>query len=156
MWALIQKTNRHQLFDFVYLAVKMNFKRLSFSVSLNDWGRKEWNQNNKEHESSSLTEREHNKLIMLSKKYDIDITLWEQSNSYSTLSNKKLCPWVFNRPYISSDSKVVPCCMIADPAVINFGSSKKFKDIWNNKKYQAFRVLHLSGEIPQCCKICYK
>ncbi len=156
MWALIQKSNRHQIFDFVELAVKMNFKRLSFSVSLNDWGRDDWNQNNKEQEAQKFTKQEHEKLIELSKKYDIDITLWEQSSSYSTASKEKLCSWVFDRPYISSDLKVVPCCMIADPSVVNFGSSKDFTNVWNNKKYQDFRKLHLEGKIPQCCKECYK
>jgi len=134
----------------------MNFKRLSFSVSLNDWGREEWNQNNKEQEANKFTQEEHIKLIELSEKYDIDITLWEQGSSYSTTSREKLCSWVFNRPYISSDLKVVPCCMIADPSVVNFGNSKNFKEVWNNKAYQDFRQLHLDGNIPNCCKECYE
>lgn len=154
MWALIQKSNRHQIFDFVELARKMNFKRLSFSVSLNDWGREEWNQNNKEQEAHKFTQVEHDKLIGLSKKYGIDITLWEQASSYST--RDKLCSWVFNRPYISSDSKIVPCCMIADPSVINFGDSRDFSNAWNNQKYQDFRQQHLDGNIPNCCKGCYR
>lgn len=155
MWALIQKSNRHQIFDFVELAVKMKFKRLSFSISLNDWGREEWNQNNKEQEAHRFTQAEHEQLIKLSKVYGIDITLWEQSSSYSTSLKSKLCPWIFNRPYISSDLKVVPCCMIADPAVINFGDAKSFNTVWNNQKYQDFRQLHLDGNIPKCCKECY-
>lgn len=156
MWALIQKSNRHQIVDFVELAVKMNFKRLSFSISLNDWGREEWNQNNKEQQANRLSMQEHQTLIELSKKYDIDITLWEQESSYSTKDKNTLCSWVFNRPYISSDLKVVPCCMIADPSVVNFGESNDFSNVWNNEKYQNFRQLHLDGDIPQCCKNCYK
>lgn len=155
MWALIQKSNRHQIFDFVELARQMKFKRLSFSISLNDWGREDWNQNNKELQANRFTQQEQYELLELGKKYDIDITLWEQGSSYSTASKEKLCSWVFNRPYISSDLKVVPCCMIADPSVVNFGSSKNFKEVWNNKKYQDFRQLHLDGNIPQCCKECY-
>jgi len=156
MWALIQTSNRHQLVDFVELAVKMKFKRLSFSVSLNDWGREEWNQNNSELQAQRFTQEEHHVLIELSKKYNIDITLWEQGSSYSTKSTKSLCSWVFDRPYISSDSKVVPCCMIADPKVVNFGESKNFSAVWNNQAYQDFRQLHLDGKIPQCCQNCYK
>lgn len=156
MWALIQKSNRHQIFEFVELAHKMGFKRLSFSVSLNDWGREEWNQNNKMQEANRFTQEEHERLIELSKKYEIDITLWEQGSSYSTSSKEKLCSWIFNRPYISSDSKVVPCCMIADPSVVNFGDAVDFENVWNNEKYQNFRKLHLNGNIPQCCKGCYQ
>jgi len=156
MWALIQKSNRHQILDFVELAKQMNFKRLSFSISLNDWGREEWKQNNKAKEVNGFTDDEHKRLIELSKEYDIDITLWEQGSSYSTSLKEKLCSWIFNRPYISSDLKVVPCCMIADPSVINFGDSKDFNNVWNNKEYQGFRQLHLDGKIPQCCKECYQ
>jgi len=156
MWALIQKSNRHQIFKFVELAREMEFKRLSFSISLNDWGREEWNQNNKAQEAEKFTDDEHKKLIELSKKYDIDITLWEQGSSYSTTSKEKLCSWVFSRPYISSDMKVVPCCMIADPAVVTIGNAKEFKKVWNSKEYQDFRQLHLSGDIPKCCIECYK
>lgn len=156
MWALIQKSNRHQIFEFVELAHKMGFKRLSFSVSLNDWGREEWNQNNKMQEANRFTQEEHERLIELSKKYEIDITLWEQGSSYSTSSKEKLCAWIFNRPYISSDSKVVPCCMIADPSVVNLGDAVDFENVWNNEKYQDFRKLHLNGNIPQCCKGCYQ
>jgi len=156
MWALIQKSNRHQIFDFVELARKMEFRRISFSVSLNDWGKEEWNRKNREKDAAKFTKEEHLKLLELAKKYDIDITLWEQSSSYSISSINKLCPWVFNRPYITSDLKVVPCCMIADPEVVNFGDSRKFKDVWNNKKYQEFRQLHLDGKIPQCCRGCYE
>ena len=156
MWALIQKSNRHQILNFVALAVKMNFKRLSFSISLNDWGREEWNQNNKEQEAHRFTKEEHAKLLELSKQHDIDITLWEQSSSYSTASKEKLCSWVFSRPYISSDLKVVPCCMIADPNVVDLGSAKDFKNVWNSKTYQDFRQLHLDANIPHCCKECYQ
>jgi len=155
MWALIQKANRHQIFDFVKLAFKMNFKRLSFSVSLNDWGREAWNQSNKQLQINKFTPEEHAKLIKLSKAHDIDITLWEQGSRYSTESKEKLCSWVFNRPYISSDLKVVPCCMIADPDVVNFGDSRDFSNVWNNKNYQNFRQLHIDGKIPNCCKNCY-
>ena len=155
MWALIQKSNRHQIFEFVELAKEMEFKRLSFSISLNDWGREEWSQNNKELQANRFTPQEQHKLVELAKEYNIDITLWEQGSSYSTTSKEKLCSWVFSRPYISSDMKVVPCCMIADPAVVNLGSAKEFKEVWNSKEYQNFRQLHLDGNIPKCCKECY-
>jgi len=156
MWVLIQKSNRHQIFDFVELAKQMEFKRLSFSVSLNDWGKEEWHKKNSKKVATKFTDEEHLKLLELSKKYDIEITLWEQSSSYSISSKKNLCPWIFNRPYISSDLKVVPCCMIADPNVVNFGDAKDFKNVWNNDNYQSFRQTHLNGNIPQCCKECYE
>ena len=156
MWALIQNNNRHQIFEFVELACKMKFKRMTFSITLNDWGRDEWHDKNQKLQSNKLTQIEKDKLIELSKKYDIDITLWEQANKYSTSNKKELCPWIFNRPYISSDLKIVPCCMIADPEVVNFGDIHDFKTLWNSKEYQDFRLQHIKGNIPQCCKNCYK
>jgi len=156
MWALIQNNNRHQLFEFVELAHKMKFKRMTFSITLNDWGRDEWHEINQKLQSNGLTQEEKDEIIKLSKRYDIDITVWEQANKYSTSDKKELCPWIFNRPYISSDLKIVPCCMIADPEVVNFGEMQNFKTLWNSEKYQDFRQQHLNGNIPQCCKNCYK
>jgi len=155
MWVVLQKENIDQLYDFVYIAKEMGFKRLSFNSTLNDWGRYDWADSNSEIQIDGLTKENHQKLLEMSEEFDIDISLWEQSGTYSTDSKDKLCPWIFSRPYISSDYKVVPCCMIADPSVINFGDADNFQTQWNSDEYQDFRKAHLDGEIPTICKNCY-
>ena len=155
MWVVLQQENIHQLYDFVYLAKEMGFKRLSFNSTLNDWGRDEWDVRNSKKRINGLSEEDHDKLIILSQELDIDITLWEQTGSYGTDKNNNLCPWVFSRPYIASDYKIVPCSMIADPRVINFGDADDFQKAWNSFEYQEFRKSHLDKNIPNCCKNCY-
>lgn len=53
--------------------------------------------------------------------------------------------------------KVVPCCMIANPDVLEIGDAKAgFGDVWKGADYAAFRRAHLSGNIPAACQICYR
>jgi len=153
MWVLLQKQNRHQLFDFVPLAAQMGFRRLSFSISLNDWGQSYWKDKNQPSEAGSLSEVEKGRLLELAKEYDINITVWEQASKYERVV--KPCHWPFSRPYISSDMKIAPCCMIGNPDVVNLGSAENFEQEWNGEAYQNFRRAHLSGEIPDCCRGCY-
>jgi len=153
MWVVINKLNRHQLYDFIQIADKMGFRRVSFSISLNDWGSDSWKEKNNEIEAHRLNQEEHLKLIELSKKYNIDITLWEQKNSYN---KNNLCPWIFKRPYISCEFKIVPCCMISNPDVVTLGNAKNLESEWNNEKYQEFRKAHLEGNIPKICRGCYQ
>lgn len=156
MWVVVQRDNRHQIFEFVELAKKMGFRRLSFSVTLNDWGQDNWVEKNKEIEIQGISEEERLKLAEISQKEGIDITIWQQANKYSFESPDKLCPWPFQRPYISSDLKIVPCCMIGNPDIENLGDASNFETVWNSKIYQDFRQSHLEGNIPEFCRHCYK
>jgi len=156
MWVLLQKINRHELFDFVVLAKKMKFKRLSYSITLNDWGQGEWAKKNTENETNELTQNEKIKLLDLAKKENIEITVWYQSNKYSFENLETICPWPFERPYISSDLRIVPCSMIGNPEVSDLGDAKHLNSVWNSLRYKKFREEHLRGEIPDFCKQCYK
>lgn len=156
MWVLLQKLNRHELFDFVILAKKMKFKRLSYSITLNDWGQDEWAKKNTENEISGLTQDEELKLLELAKKEDIEITVWYQSNKYSFKDYKTVCPWPFERPYISSDLRIVPCSMIGNPEISDLGDAKNLNSVWNSSIYKRFREEHLQGKIPEFCRLCYR
>ena len=63
--------------------------------------------------------------------------------------------WPFERAYISSDERVVPCCMIANPQVSDLGSAKDFSATWHSKTFEDFRQAHIDGNIPDVCKTCY-
>jgi len=156
MWVLAQKDNRHQMLEFIDLAAKMNFKRVSFAMSLNDWGQEEWNDKNKSLQSQwELSEDEWNQMYKKAKTYGINLTIWRQGESYSTESVEKLCPWPFERPFVSTEFKMVPCCMISNPDVLELGDAKNMKEVWNGKEYRTFRKAHLDGDIPHNCRYCY-
>ena len=77
-------------------------------------------------------------------------------SKYSTDSRKTLCPWPFERAYVSSDMRIVPCCMIATPDVEDLGGAVDFSEEWNGAKYQQFRQRHIDGDLPAVCASCYQ
>lgn len=156
MWVVVQEHNRHQIFGFVELAKQTGFRRLTFSLSLNDWGQEDWREKNaalQAKQDLSLEERQ--QLAEIALRDGIDISIWKQADKYSTESPETTCPWPFNRPYISCDLRVVPCCMIANPEIADLGDAKDFEQVWNGPAYQAFRQAHLDGRIPKVCQGCY-
>ncbi len=75
----------------------------------------------------------------------------------NTLQQDEKCIWPWSSAYISADGYVVPCCIIANPAVKNFGNlqTQSFKDIWNSKGYQQFRQTFIDGKPLDICAGCY-
>lgn len=156
MWVLVQELNRHQLFAFVDLAQKMGFRRLSYSISLNDWGQEKWSIRNKDlHARQGFSTEEEHRLADIAVKTGMDITVWKQADKYSSKTPEALCPWPFTRPYISCDLRVVPCCMIANPVIADLGDARVLDDVWNGPSYQTFRKAHLVGDVPKYCQGCY-
>lgn len=156
MWVVLQQQNRHQLYEFVELAKKMEFRRITFSLSLGDWGQDSWKDKKEGLQTLSLSEEEEGNLIRLSKDSGIDISIWKISNKYSFDKPENLCAWPFIRTLVSSDMKVGPCCMISNPDIANLGDGNDLIKTWNSKSYQDFRKSHLEGKIPAYCENCYK
>ena len=156
MWVVLQRENRHQLFDFVEIAKKMEFRRLTFSLSIGDWGQDSWKDKKEELQTISFSNEEEENLIRLSKDSGIDISIWKISNKYSFDAPENLCAWPFTRTLVSSDMKVGPCCMIGNPDIANLGDGNDLIKTWNSKSYQDFRKSHLEGKIPKYCNNCYK
>ena len=153
MWTVIQKENRKDLLNFVNVAAQMEFRRLSIGFVQTDWGDDSLRKHINEITPENISDRE--KLLMIEKgnELGVELTFWNQNDSYS---QDNLCPWVFQRPYISAEWKVVPCCILGDPNVKNFGDASNLKEIWKSKAYQDFRQMHIDGNIPDYCKTCYK
>jgi len=66
------------------------------------------------------------------------------------------CSWPWKGAYISYQGIAMPCCMVATPDRINFGSMAEHgvEAIWNNPAYQQFRQ-QLSSDIPpSVCSSC--
>ncbi len=154
MWVLLQKENYDELFRFPALAKKLGFKRMTISMDVNGWGNEEKTKENRlKNVSQNMNQEDVDSLIRESKALNIDLSFWDITTKYTV---EKLCPWPFERAYISSDKKVVPCCMIGNPDIYSFGSLGDFNEIWNSSQYEQFREAHLSGNIPSVCKYCYE
>jgi pyrroloquinoline quinone biosynthesis protein E len=156
LWVLVQKHNRHQILQFVELAKRMEFRRLTLTMSLGDWGEDRWNENNKTLQPQNLNDDELKQLIEINDSEDIEVTLWGAANKCSYKSLESLCPMPFNRAFISSDYRISPCGNLGNPEVMDLGDASDFKKAWNGPNYREFRQAHLNGNIPKCCQNCYK
>ncbi len=169
MWTVVQDKNISQLKDLIYLANKMKFKSMVFSLDISDWGNENWTEKNKSKSVTKLFNIEYaNELYSLGSSLGINVAFWNINEKYDVLNPNSLCEWPFERSYISSDSRVVPCCMVADPDTFELNADSKmsgkekewsFLEIWNSKQYQNFRKSHLSGDfekLPKICQGCYR
>lgn len=66
------------------------------------------------------------------------------------------CDWPWRGAYFSYQGLAMPCCMVATPDRINFGSvtEREFSEIWEGNKYQAFRAQLSSDSPPEVCRSC--
>jgi len=157
MWVVVQKDNLNQLFDLLDLAKEMKFKHVVFTLDITGFGSNDvFSRNKKFIIDKSIDPTLLNNLVLKGEECGIKVSVWNTSSKYSTDNIETICPEPFERPYISSDKKVVPCCIIANPDTYNLGSSEYFSDIWNGKELKNFRKCHLDGNIPPVCKACYK
>lgn len=162
MWTVVQRANLHQLGDLVQLAADLGFKHLTFSLELVDWGLAEWRTTNDSVSvEDELDPEALHRLIDLGADRGVEVRFWNATDKYSTQSSETLCPWPFERAFVSSDLRVVPCCAIGNPDVFQIGTpldpddSAAFARHWRGADYAAFRRAHLTGRIPAVCKGCY-
>ncbi len=157
MWVVVQRDNRHQLQDLVDLAAKIGFHSLVFSLTLTGWGQDKWQKQNGEvGAGNSVLMDACFELVERGARLGVDVAFWDLGGKYNTRSPSGLCNWPFERAYVSSDLRVVPCCMIANPEVLDLGNAADFTDTWNGEAYQAFRRAHMDGKIPKPCISCYE
>jgi len=157
MWVVVQRDNLPHLINLVDMANKMGFKKLVFSFDIGSWGNDVWgNKISKLSVHNEFNLETALELITQGSKYGIDVAFWNVTDKFSTKSIESLCPWPFERSYISSDMRAVPCCMIGNPDTFEIAKIKNsFSSVWNSASYEKFREAHISGQIPEVCKSCY-
>jgi MoaA/NifB/PqqE/SkfB family radical SAM enzyme len=66
------------------------------------------------------------------------------------------CDWPWHGPYITYDGLSMPCCMIATPDRMNFGSMAEqgVEAVWDGPGYTEFRRQLASDEPPEICRSC--
>lgn len=156
MWAVIQAENLHQLEDFVVTAADLGFSDLVLSLSVWGWVDDEWESRNSEIRVVEKIDPDSLPAIVeRGAQLGVKVSFWLDGDQYS-VKKKNLCPWPFERAYISSEMRVVPCCNICDPKIADFGDAHDLTSAWNSPEYVQFRQDHLDGNIPQICKGCYE
>src|SRR5262245_1201030 len=155
MWVVVQKANGHQLSDLVELAAAAGFRSLAFSLNLTDWGQEKWNVANTAVLVEPVNEEVCSQLIVRGNELGVRVAFWSVAEKYGQRANERLCPWPWERLYITSDMRVVPCCAIATPGVIDLGSAEDLTATWHGDGFAAFRRGHLEGPLPKICRGCY-
>ncbi len=158
MWTMVQQRNHHQLFELVELAEYMGFTSQVFSLDFTNWGQDHWRDRNESTNLVSKIDLETGwRLVEDGKRRGIKVAFWNVAAKYDTAKPEQLCPWPFERAYVSSDRRVVPCCMIANPDVLEIGAMENgFTDVWHGQAFGDFRRAHQEGKIPAACRNCYK
>lgn len=157
MWTVVQRGNRHQLPELVDLAHEMGFRSMAFSLNLVDFGLDRWRTAN----DAVTVEREFTRAEALSllnrgERLGIKVAFWNVTRKYDTDKPEHLCPWPFERAYVASDLRVVPCCIIGNPDVSEVGTADgNFGAVWTGEALRDFRQAHVDGKVPAVCRSCY-
>lgn len=66
------------------------------------------------------------------------------------------CDWPWRGAYLSYQGLAMPCCMVATPDRMNFGSmaERGVEAVWNSPEYEKFRDALGSETPPEVCRTC--
>jgi radical SAM protein with 4Fe4S-binding SPASM domain len=69
---------------------------------------------------------------------------------------RERCDWPWRGTYIAYSGEAMPCCMVATPDRMNFGSMARdgVETVWNNDAYRRFRERLDSDDPPDICRGC--
>ena len=157
LWAVVQKDNFDELELFPKLAADHGFERLTLSINLNDWGQARWREVNDTVDMTTDFEVPRaERLLELGRRHGVEVTFWCVDERYDPAVPEKLCPWPFERLYVASDMRAVPCCVIANPDTYDLGDARRLSRVWHSDAMVEFRRAHLEGRIPEVCLSCYQ
>jgi pyrroloquinoline quinone biosynthesis protein E len=154
-WCVLQKDNYREFFEIIKICSEIGFKQIVFSLDLHGSGSSEQYKKNLEKNILEKINIETLKEgIKFGLKKNIIVQYWYINKKFD---KKNICPWPFEWSFISSDSRIIPCCMIGNPDYFEIKSDEKeFRRKWLSKEYEEFRFDHLNNNIPEVCKNCYK
>lgn len=66
------------------------------------------------------------------------------------------CDWPWRGAYLSFSGEAMPCCMVATPDRMNFGSMARegVARVWSGEEYRKFRERLASEDPPEICRGC--
>mgnify|MGYP006413835503 FL=1 len=158
MWTVVQRKNQHQIKEIIDLGKEMGFVHMAFSLNMIDFGVDEiYVKNSLQSVETTFTNKQALEYINYGESLGLNVRFWRQTKKYSMLSSiDQRCPWPFERGFVSSDMRIVPCCIIGNPEVADLGDAKEFTHEWESEKWRQFRRSHIDGIVPKYCKNCYQ
>lgn len=81
-------------------------------------------------------------------------------SSDSRYSTDAPCPWPSSTLYVTTEGKIVPCCVLGQPESWDGGmgdlTTQSLGEIWNNERYRILRKRLTKGDYPTQCVECHK
>jgi pyrroloquinoline quinone biosynthesis protein E len=148
-WAVLQKRNLHQFFDFPKLFSKLGFKEITYSFAMHNYGKDD---RNRESTSFTFNKEDFSKLFRICRELDIKISFFFLPH----FDKNSFCQIPFKRIYVTTDSHILPCCYIANQEIVDFGKYLDFKKIWFEDYNHLRASLKSSHELPFFCQDCYR
>jgi MoaA/NifB/PqqE/SkfB family radical SAM enzyme len=73
-----------------------------------------------------------------------------------SLRGRARCDWPWRGAYVAYSGEAMPCCMVATPDRVNFGSMTRegVVPIWSGEAYRRFREQLESDHPPEICRGC--
>ena len=122
-WCVLQKDNYHEFFEIIKICSKVGFNQIVFSLDLHGSGNSGfYNENLEKSVLNKINREKLEQAIRFGNKNNIKVEYWSISEKFN---NNNICHWPFERFYISSDLRIVPCCMIGNPDHFEIESNKK-------------------------------
>jgi hypothetical protein len=167
--AVVMRSNLSQLADLVRLASEEGAESLSVQHLRHDFGESSLPEQYKpmrifiDEQSLSLADPSRVKYYFNEARAEaarLNIALRLPNTALRTYAGdvpgRECCDWPWRGSYIGYDGKAMPCCMVATPDRIHFGSMAEegVKNLWNNHAYCAFRTRLSSATPPDVCRSC--
>ncbi len=156
LWMVGVDENIRELPMMVGLASGLGVDSLTLQPDVTFWGKEEFRKKIKE-KTLSKQRGEVAKIIG-----EAQIKAKEKGLNFvyvrkTKFTSQKPCVWPWQAGFISTDGRMVPCCLLADPEIINFGNvlNTPFKEIWNGEKMKNLRKSLKEKKFRDYCRDCY-
>ena len=153
-WTVATRTNAGELMNIIRLAGELGLDGIIIQQDISFWGKPEFRSR---YHDESVTQGDMDNILdnarALAEELGIGFSL-HRSDSYSASSQ---CMWPWKSTYVSADGYIIPCCVRADPQLLNFGNilETPFRKIWNGPEYRNLRKSIKSNKVWDYCKDCY-
>ncbi len=156
LWMVGIGDNILELPKMVDLACDLGVDSLSLQPDVTYWGKDEFrgkigkkSLSNKAEEVSAIIEDARNK----AREKGLNFIYIRKTR----FTPEQPCVWPWQAGFIATDGRMVPCCLLADPEIINFGNilETPFSEIWNGKEMKKFRNMLKEGNLSHYCRDCY-
>ncbi len=160
MWTVLQQANLAEMEALVDLAHELGFASMVFSLDVTAWGSPDMGQRitgSRVHDQ--VTPERAQAAVARGNRLGLDVAFWNIAAKFDWARPETLCPWPFERAFVASDLRVVPCCIIGNPDVYDLGAvtdKGALTELWHSETYGAFRQSHIDGTPPVVCHNCYR